>query len=146
MTQQGTDQIVPAENLAMQNKRPLDIKGDKTNGKKKRRTAAQSKPAVVEEQAEDAVKEAGQSGAEQNPDSARSAQPVGSGRQAAQGVNYTEKPSRHLPDGKIAVKQEQVADSESKAIELTETAGGGTRRHAPLCCRLDHVTCNTTGY
>ena len=53
---------------------------------------------------------------------------VGSGRQAAQGVEYKEKATLALPDSKVAVKQEQVAQDELAALEQTRADAAGPRR------------------
>ena len=53
---------------------------------------------------------------------------VGSGRQAAQGVEYKEQAALTLPDSKVAVKQEQVAADELEALEHTEFDAVGPRR------------------
>lgn len=121
---------LPAENQAMQHKRSREPKNDAGDGKKKRKTAAKPKVAVVDKPAEESAAETNQSGAEQQTDSA----PVGSGRQAAQGMNYTEKASCQLLESKIAVKQEQLAEDEAKAVQQTETADGGFRRYTFLRC------------
>ncbi len=55
---------------------------------------------------------------------------VGSGRQAAQGVEYKEQAALALPDSRVAVKQEQVADNELAALEHTKTDAAGPRRWA----------------
>ncbi|DBA84314.1 TPA: hypothetical protein ACH3X2_006368 [Trebouxia sp. C0005] len=44
---------------------------------------------------------------------------VGSGRQAAQGVEYKEKASLSLPDSKVAVKEEHIAADEIQALDKT---------------------------
>lgn len=54
---------------------------------------------------------------------------VGSGRQAAQGVEYKEQAALTLPDSRVAVKQEQVADNELAALEHTKTDATGPRRY-----------------
>lgn len=53
---------------------------------------------------------------------------VGSGRQAAQGVEYKEQTALTLPDSKVAVKQEQVAANELAALEHTKSDAVGPRR------------------
>ena len=53
---------------------------------------------------------------------------VGSGRQAAQGVEYKEQTALALPDSKLAVKQEQVAADELAALEQTKSDAVGPRR------------------
>ncbi|KAL3133376.1 hypothetical protein ABBQ38_007247 [Trebouxia sp. C0009 RCD-2024] len=53
---------------------------------------------------------------------------VGSGRQAAQGVEYKEQAALALPDSRVAVKQEQVANNELAALEHTKTDANGPRR------------------
>lgn len=53
---------------------------------------------------------------------------VGSGRQAAQGVDYKEKSSLVGHDSKVIIKQEQVADSEAQAVQNTKSEGSGIRR------------------
>jgi len=53
---------------------------------------------------------------------------VGSGRQAAQGMEYKEKTSLSLPDSKVAVKKEQIADTELNALESTRTDAEAPRR------------------
>ena len=53
---------------------------------------------------------------------------VGSGRQAAQGVEYKEKAALALPDSKVTVKQEQVADTELAALDKTKSDAAGPRR------------------
>lgn len=53
---------------------------------------------------------------------------VGSGRQAAQGVEYKEQTALALPDSRVAVKQEQVAANELAALEHTKSDASGPRR------------------
>ena len=55
---------------------------------------------------------------------------VGSGRQAAQGIEYKEKPGPFLPDSKVAVKQQQIAGDEMQALQKTqsETSDEALRR------------------
>ena len=53
---------------------------------------------------------------------------VGSGRQAAQGMEYKEKTTLSLPDSKITVKQEQIADDELHALVKTASGVDGPRR------------------
>lgn len=53
---------------------------------------------------------------------------VGSGRQAAQGAEYKEKAALALPDSKVAVKQEQIADSEAAALDHSKSDTDGPRR------------------
>lgn len=55
---------------------------------------------------------------------------VGSGRQAAQGVEYKEHAALALPDSRVAVKSEQVAEDELAALEHTKTDAAGPRRYA----------------
>lgn len=53
---------------------------------------------------------------------------VGSGRQAAQGVEYKEKASLSLPDSKVVVKEEHIAADEIHALDKTKSEGQGPRR------------------
>jgi len=53
---------------------------------------------------------------------------VGSGRQAAQGVEYKEKASLSLPDSKVVVKEEHVASDEIQALDKTKSEAEGPRR------------------
>ncbi len=53
---------------------------------------------------------------------------VGSGRQAAQGVEYKEKASLSLPDSKVVVKEEHIAADEIQALDKTKSEGEGPRR------------------
>ena len=53
---------------------------------------------------------------------------VGSGRQAAQGVEYKEKASLSLPDSKVLKKEEHIAADEIQALDKTKSEGEGPRR------------------
>jgi len=53
---------------------------------------------------------------------------VGSGRQAAQGVEYKEKASLSLPGSKVLVKEEHIAADEIQALDKTKSEGEGPRR------------------
>ena len=53
---------------------------------------------------------------------------VGSGRQAAQGVEYKEKAALALPDSKVTVKQEHIAETELAALDKTKSDAAGPRR------------------
>lgn len=69
---------------------------------------------------------------------------VGSGRQAAQGMEYKEKTALSLPDSKIAVKEEQTAADELQALEKTHSDTEGPRRSGICSCGLAYVSkpCN----
>ena len=105
----------------MPNKRTMEDKQQKPD-KKRRRKTDQPEDTIPDEAA------AAVAAAVPAADVTQSQTFVGSGRQAAQGVNYKEQSSHAVHDSKVAVKQEQTAEDELQAVQYTKTEGVGTRR------------------
>lgn len=121
-----------AEDQAVPNKRSLEASTTQAGAKKKRK-ATQPEQYATDKSAE-AATAAATAGAgnpkDQDVDTAQGQAFVGSGRQAAQGINYKEKAGPVAHDSKLIVKQEQLAENELQAVQNTKTEQPGTRRFA----------------
>ena len=129
-----------AEDQAMPNKRSLEASTTQAGAKKKRKAThpeqyATDKSAEAATAAATAAAAAAGAGnpKHEDVDTTQGQAFVGSGRQAAQGINYKEKSGPVAHDSKLIVKQEQLAENELQAVQNTKTEQPGTRRFATGC-------------
>ena len=123
----------------MPNKRSLEASTTQAGAKKKRKAThpeqyATDKSAEAATAAATAAAAAGAGNPKhEDVDTTQGQAFVGSGRQAAQGINYKEKSGPVAHDSKLIVKQEQLAENELQAVQNTKTEQPGTRRFATDC-------------
>ena len=111
----------------MPSKRSLEASATQA-GAGKRRRASQPEQNALDKSGEAAATAGNLKG--ENVDTAQGQAFVGSGRQAAQGINYKERAGHVAHDSKLIVKQEQMAENELQAVQNTKTEQPGTRRFA----------------